>query len=47
MLGPLSFESPQKHDLTIRRLTQRRRYAQGIFGMTAEKGTDLKGKKAI
>jgi hypothetical protein len=29
----------------IRRLTQRRSYAQGSFGMTAEKGTDLKGKR--
>jgi hypothetical protein len=31
----------------IRRLMQRRSYAQGSFGMTAEKETDLKGKKAI
>ena len=30
---------------TIRRLTQRRSYAQGSFGMTAGKGTDLKGKR--
>jgi hypothetical protein len=29
----------------IRRLTQRRSYTQGSFGMTAEKGTDLKGKR--
>jgi hypothetical protein len=29
----------------IRRLAQRRSYAQGSFGMTAEKGTDLKGKR--
>ena len=29
----------------IRRLTQRRSYAQGSFGMTAGKGTDLKGKR--
>jgi hypothetical protein len=27
----------------IRRLMQRRSYAQGSFGMTARKGTDLKG----
>ena len=30
---------------TIRRLMQRRSYAQGSFGMTAGKGTDLKGKR--
>jgi hypothetical protein len=30
---------------TTRRLTQRRSYAQGSFGMTAGKGTDLKGKR--
>jgi hypothetical protein len=30
---------------TIRRLTQRRSYAQGSFGMTAGKGTDLKEKR--
>jgi hypothetical protein len=30
---------------TIRRLTQRRSYTQGSFGMTAGKGTDLKGKR--
>jgi hypothetical protein len=30
---------------TIRRLTQRRSYAQESFGMTAGKGTDLKGKR--
>ena len=30
---------------TIRRLTQRRSYAQGSFGITAEKRTDLKGKR--
>jgi hypothetical protein len=29
----------------IRRLTQRRSYVQGSFGITAEKGTDLKGKR--
>jgi hypothetical protein len=29
----------------IRRLTQRRSYAQGSFGKIAEKGTDLKGKR--
>jgi hypothetical protein len=29
----------------IRRLTQSRSYAQGSFGMIAEKGTDLKGKR--
>jgi hypothetical protein len=29
----------------IRRLMQRRSYAQGSFGMTAEKETDLKGKR--
>jgi hypothetical protein len=29
----------------IRRLMQRRCYAQGCFGMTAEKETDLKGKR--
>jgi hypothetical protein len=30
---------------TIRRLMQGRSYAQGSFGMTAGKGTDLKGKR--
>jgi hypothetical protein len=30
---------------TIQRLTQRRSYAQGSFGMTARKETDLKGKR--
>ena len=30
---------------TIRRLTQRRSYTQGSFGMTTGKGTDLKGKR--
>jgi hypothetical protein len=29
----------------IRRLTQSRSYTQGSFGMVAEKGTDLKGKR--
>jgi hypothetical protein len=29
----------------IRRLMQCRSYAQGSFGMTAEKETDLKGKR--
>jgi hypothetical protein len=29
----------------IRRLMQRRSYAQGSFGMTAEEETDLKGKR--
>ena len=29
----------------IRRLMQSRSYAQGSFGMTAEKETDLKGKR--
>jgi hypothetical protein len=29
----------------IRRLMQRRSYAQGSFGTTAEKETDLKGKR--
>jgi hypothetical protein len=29
----------------IRRLMQRRSYTQGSFGMTAEKETDLKGKR--
>ena len=29
----------------IRRLMQSRSYAQGSFGMTAEKGTDLKRKR--
>jgi hypothetical protein len=29
----------------IRRLMQRRSYAQGSFGMIAEKETDLKGKR--
>jgi hypothetical protein len=29
----------------IRRLMQYRSYAQGSFGMTAEKKTDLKGKR--
>jgi hypothetical protein len=31
----------------IRRLTQRRSYAQGSFGMTTKKGTDLKGKRSF
>jgi hypothetical protein len=30
---------------TIRRLMQRQSYAQGSFGMTSGKGTDLKGKR--
>jgi hypothetical protein len=29
----------------IRRLAQSRSYVQGIFGMIAERGTDLKGKR--
>jgi hypothetical protein len=42
-------DSDQNHAVrkarTIRRLTQRRSYAQGSFGITTKKGTDLKGKR--
>jgi hypothetical protein len=42
-------DSDQNHTVwkarTIRRLTQRRSYAQGSFDITAKKGTDLKGKR--
>jgi hypothetical protein len=34
----------EKQAQRIRRLAQDRSYAQGSFGMLAEKGTDLKGK---
>jgi hypothetical protein len=30
---------------SMRRLAQSRSYAQGTFGMIAERGTDLKGKR--
>jgi hypothetical protein len=42
-------DSDQNHAVRkariIRRLTQRRSYAQGSFGITIKKGTDLKGKR--
>jgi hypothetical protein len=37
---------PQCEEVQImRRLAQSRSYAQGTFGMIAERGTDLKGKR--